>query len=268
MPVHEEVFAPGTPCWADVAVDDVERAEAFYGALFGWSFEHLPEHAGGYGLASLDGHAVAGLGARAPEQAGAPAAWTTYLATADADDTAKRAVAAGGVVFTGPTDLVDVARLAVGADAAGAVYGIWQGKTHLGADLVNEPGALCWAEALSRDYPASLAFYTDVFGYRLREIGEGGYRYSVAMLEGEPDRPVGGIGAIPAAAGPDVPSHWMTYFAVADADAAAERITELSGAVLNPPYDTPFGRLAQVAGPEGETFSIMRLAPAPDGSHG
>ena len=35
MPVHEEAFAPGTPCWADVMVDDLDHARDFYGSLFG-----------------------------------------------------------------------------------------------------------------------------------------------------------------------------------------------------------------------------------------
>ena len=110
---------------------------------------------------------------------------------------------------------------------------------------------------MSRDYDASTRFYSDVIGYRLQEIGEGGVRYSVASLDGE--RAVAGIGAIPAQAPADVPSHWMAHFAVADCDAAAERVTALGGSVMQPPFDTRYGRMALVAGPQGETFSVMQL---------
>jgi hypothetical protein len=54
----------------------------------------------------------------------------------------------------------------------------------------------------------------------------------------------------------------MAHFAVADCDASAERVTTLGGSVMQPPVDTRYGRMALVAGPQGETFSVMQL-PAP-----
>lgn len=268
MPVHEEAFEPGTPCWADVIVDEVDGARAFYAALFSWEFEELPPEAGGYVLAYRDGHVVAGLGPKGPGREEMASSWTCYLATTDADATVALAQRSGGVFFTDPLKVLELARMAIGADAAGAVYGIWEAKTHTGADLVNEAGALCWAESLSRDYPLSLSFYREVFGYRLQEVGGGGFRYSIATLESAPDRPVSGVGAIPVEAPTELPSHWMPYFAVDDCDRAADLVTELGGSVLQPPLDTPNGRVALVAGPQGETFSLMRMNPAPDGSHG
>ena len=137
MPVHEGPFAPGTPCWADVMVDDLDRARDFYGSLFGWTFEDLPPEAGGYVMARKDGHVVAGAMAKNPDDPGQINAWTVYLATDDVDDTAKRARAAGGVFFLEPTNVLRVARIAVGADPAGAAYGLWQAKEHTGTDLVD-----------------------------------------------------------------------------------------------------------------------------------
>ena len=67
MPVHEESFEPGTPCWADVMVDDLDRARDFYGSLFGWTFQDLPAEADGYVMALKDGHAVAGAMAKNPD---------------------------------------------------------------------------------------------------------------------------------------------------------------------------------------------------------
>ena len=52
----------------------------------------------------------------------------------------------------------------------------------------------------------------------------------------------------------------MVYFAVESCDDAAARVVELGGSVVQPPFDTPYGRMALVAGPQGETFSVMRLA--------
>lgn len=262
MPVHEESFAAGTPCWADVMVDDLDRARDFYGHLFGWTFQDLPPEAGGYVMALKDGHAVAGAMATNPDDPSQANAWTVYLATDDVDEAAGRARAAGGVFFLEPMDVLQVGRIAVGADPAGAAYGLWQAREHTGSDLVDEPGALVWAESMSRDYPASKAFYAGVFGYRLEEIGDGdGFSYSVASLD---DTPVAGIGAIPAQAPADVRSHWMPYFAVADCDAAAEEVRRLGGTVLQGPFDSRYGRVALVAGPQGETFSVLQRASVGD----
>ena len=117
--------------------------------------------------------------------------------------------------------MLEVGRIAVGADPAGRGLRPVAGEEHTGTDLVDEPGALCWAESMSRDYDASKGSTPTSSATGCQEIGEGGFRYSVANLDGE--LAVGGIGAIPAQAPADVPSHWMVYFAVADCDAAVRR---------------------------------------------
>jgi predicted enzyme related to lactoylglutathione lyase len=60
-----------------------------------------------------------------------------------------------------------------------------------------------------------------------------------------------------------VPNHWQVYFAVADADATAAKITELGGSILAQPFDTPAGRIAAAADPQGAAFSIIKSAPMP-----
>lgn len=109
---------------------------------------------------------------------------------------------------------------------------------------------------MSRDYDASKAFYAEVFGWQLQEIGDGGFRYSVARVGDE--EPFVGVGAMPEDAPVDDASHWTVYFAVEDCDATVARIPELGGGVPRPPQDSPYGRMAVVAGPEGETFAIMQ----------
>src|SRR6266545_1558965 len=41
-------YAPGVPCWVDLGTPDVEGAEWFYGALFGWTPQPSTPEAGGY----------------------------------------------------------------------------------------------------------------------------------------------------------------------------------------------------------------------------
>lgn len=54
----------------------------------------------------------------------------------------------------------------------------------------------------------------------------------------------------------------MTYFEVADTDAAAALVSELGGRVLRPPREGTAGRLATVTDPEGAVFTIVRSADA------
>jgi predicted enzyme related to lactoylglutathione lyase len=108
MPVHEEPFEPGTPCWADVMLDDLDRGRDFYGALFGWTFEDLPPDAGGYVMARRGGHVVAGAMAKNADDPGQVSVWTVYLATDDVDATADLAAGSGGVFFLGPMDVLEV----------------------------------------------------------------------------------------------------------------------------------------------------------------
>src|SRR4051812_17354454 len=137
---------PGTPSWVDLSTPDVAAAARFYGELLGWdTTEPGPEdETGGYRMFTLRDKQVAGL---APvQQEGQPPAWMTYIASDDADATAKTAGAAGGQVFVPPFDVLDAGRMTVIADPTGAMFGVWQPGRHAGAELANEPGSLCWNE--------------------------------------------------------------------------------------------------------------------------
>lgn len=52
--------------------------------------------------------------------------------------------------------------------------------------------------------------------------------------------------------------HWMAYFEVEDPDAAAERVVDLGGRIVEPPREGLSGRLAVVADPEGAVFTVVR----------
>ena len=50
-------------------------------------------------------------------------------------------------------------------------------------------------------------------------------------------------------------------FAVDDADATAAKATELGGAVIVPPFDAPWVRMAVIADPQGATFIASKFVP-------
>jgi predicted enzyme related to lactoylglutathione lyase len=254
-------YANGTPSWIDIGSPDMDATAAFYGSLFGWTTtEPGPvEETGGYRMFQQDGKNVAGLG---PAQDGQPTVWTTYIAADNADKTAELVKSNGGMVFVEPMDVMDAGRMAIFADPAGAVFGIWQAGLHTGAELVNEPFSLTWNELHSRDLPKAKAFYREVFGIDPAEFPMGdGDPYTIFQVDG---RGVAGAQAIGDDMPADMPSNWLTFFAVDDTDAIAAKATSLGGAVSQEPFDLPgVGRLAVLAGPHGEPFGIIKNEPPP-----
>lgn len=183
-----------------------------------------------------------------------PSVWTTYFAADSADAVAGSVQAAGGAVFMPPFDVMDVGRMFVAADPAGAVFGVWEAKAHTGAGIFNEPGAYCWNDLHTGAYVPSQDFYTRVFGWKYDEIGSEQMPYST--FAGPDGRPMGGIGDSTGQPGSDA-AYWLTWFQVAGTDAAVMKAKELGATILGEPADSPFGRMAIVAGPQGEVFGLI-----------
>jgi uncharacterized protein len=56
-----------------------------------------------------------------------------------------------------------------------------------------------------------------------------------------------------------VPSVWLVYLGVADADATCAQAQELGGKVVEAPVDTPYGRMATLTDPTGTLFKIVQV---------
>ena len=250
-------YQAGVPCWVDLSTKDLEGAKAFYAGLFGWTAEASEDPAaGGYTMFLLDGQAVAGgNGLMAPEQ---PTVWTTYVSVDDADKAAEAVALGGGSVLVAPMDVLDVGRMGLFADPAGAVIAAWQPRAHKGAAVVNEPGSLSWNELLTRDVEGAKAFYPAVFGWGYKASDVADVQYTEWQVG---DRTVGGLMGMDENFPPDLPPHWMVYFAVADCAASAAKVTELGGTVAVPPTTIPVGTFAVCADPQGASFSLIELSP-------
>jgi predicted enzyme related to lactoylglutathione lyase len=233
---------------------DRKRAMEFYRALFGWDFVEGPEETGFYTTALLDGRRVAGVGGPPPGAESMPSLWTTYLAVSDVDKTAEAITEAGGQVLASPMDVLTEGRMAIAADPAGAVFGLWQAGRHSGMEVANIPGTVTWNEGMSHDFEAAKNFYSKVFGYGFDDMSGPDFSYAVLTVGGNI---VGGLGALPADSPAEVPPHWGTYFAVADTDAAVDKVVELGGTVLTPPFDSPHGRIGIVTDNQGTPFRVI-----------
>lgn len=252
MTTRDTTWPEGTPCWVDLAVDDFAKAQAFYSALFGWDIPPGNPDFMGYTSCTKDGRNVAGL---APKMAAdEPSAWTTYLSVADLDATVSKVREHGGQVVSDAMDIADLGRMALAVDPGGAFVGFWQSGLHTGFGLANEPGSVTWNENFSRAWKENRAFYAAVLGWEYDDMSAEGFEYATFKVDGQI---AGGVGQIGENMPADMPAHWNTYFKVADTDAAVAEVERLGGSVLQPPWDTPFGRMAAVADDQGARFMVM-----------
>ncbi|MGV4987291.1 VOC family protein [Streptomyces sp. NPDC001709] len=246
--------APGTPCWVSLMAHGLAATEEFYGELFGWEFQPGPQQLGPYVRALLDGREVAGMGQLPPDRR-LPIAWTPYLASDDVDQTADTVRECGGTVAVGPLDAAEAGRLAIAADPSGAVFGIWQGAGHLSTAITGVPGTPAWNELVTFETESVSKFYATVFGYEREPVVSADFDYVTLHLAGRPVAGLHGMGhGLPRDRGP----HWQTYFEVADAEATVRQVADLGGNVIRQPHDSPHGRVATVADPEGAEFAVIQ----------
>jgi predicted enzyme related to lactoylglutathione lyase len=242
-------YEDGVPSWVDIGTPDPAAAVSFYGALFGWESQDMGEETGHYTIVSKSGKQVAAIsGAQDP----GPPRWTTYINVADIDAVAAKAEAAGGKVIVAPMDVMTAGRMAVFSDTTGATVAAWQPRDHLGAQLVNEPGAFIWSELATSDLAKSKAFYSAAFGW-----GWGGSdEYAEAQVAG---RTVGGVMPRPPDLPAEMPDSWTVYFGSADVDGDAQKATDAGATVVVEPTDIPdTGRFAVVVDPQGAVFGLFK----------
>ena len=257
MPKKTE-YEQGTPSWVDLQTTDQAAGKEFYASLLGWSYDDRPMPQGGtYSMALLNGETVAAIAPMPPgAPEGMPPMWNTYIAVDDIAATVEKVGPAGGQVLMPAMAVGDAGTMAFVADPTGAVVGLWQANQHIGATLVNEPGAIIWNELITDKPESALAFYEAVLGVGTATMEMGpGQTYHLLKVG---DTEVGGCMEPPM---PGVPNHWHVYFAVPDADATAAQASSAGGQVAVEPFDIPtVGRSAVLTDPQGAMFSVLTPA--------
>ena len=252
-------YAPGSFCWFELGTSDAESAKRFYTELFGWTTNDAP--AGPdmiYTMLQRDGKDVGALYQLTEQHKsqGVPPHWMTYISVANADEGAAKAKELAGTIAMDPFDVMDVGRMALIQDPTGAMFAIWQARTHKGAQLKDEPNTLCWNELATRDTAKAGEFYTKLFGWDTKVSDMGPMKYTEFINKGAH---IGGMLPIAPEWG-DVPPHWLGYIAVEDCDATANKAQALGAEIKSPPMDIPnAGRFAVIQDPQGAVFAIIKL---------
>jgi predicted enzyme related to lactoylglutathione lyase len=120
-----EGASEGVFVWDELGTTDVDSAQRFYEAVFGWTTKDMGEEYGGYRIFSRGEEQVAGLMANPKPEI--PAMWTPYVGVDDTDATCKKATELGAQVLVEPMDIPNIGRFAILKDAQGAVFGIIKG---------------------------------------------------------------------------------------------------------------------------------------------
>jgi predicted enzyme related to lactoylglutathione lyase len=246
-------YAPGTFSWTDLTTTDQDAAKAFYGGLFGWEAEDMPVGEGVYySMQRVDGKDVAAISPQPQQQrdAGVPPTWNSYISVENVDAAADRAKELGAIVHAPPFDVLDAGRMAVIQDPQGAHFLLWQPNRHIGAALVNAPGAFSWNELASPDLDASKAFYSSLFGWSVEPF-EGGPQPYLTIKNGD-----GNNGGIRELDSPGPPPHWLVYFAIDDIDEGLAKVEQLGGTKHAGPIDIGVAKIAVVADPQGAIFAL------------
>lgn len=257
---------PGMFNWVDLMTTDAEGAKSFYAQLLGCETRDNPVGDGSvYTMLTKNGKNVAGLFQMTPDmtEQGMRPCWNAYVAVASVDDAAKKAAELGGVVAVPPMDVLEAGRMASVIDPSGGALGLWEAKTHIGADLIAEPGAFCWAELYTNDTAAAAAFYTGLFGWERQEmqgVGDTHYADSVYHMFTSGGAPAGGMLQIRPEWG-EMPSNWTVYLMVENLDAAFEQVKSTGGNVEMGAMTVPgIGLIGLVSDPQHAYVMLMQPA--------
>lgn len=124
----------------------------------------------------------------------------------------------------------------------------------------NKPpqGTFVWNELVTLDVPAAEKFYTELIGWKAKDSGMPGMKYSMFSLG---DKSAAGLMEMPADAKKGgVPSHWMTYIHVDDVDASASKARKLGATIIHGPQDVPeVGRFCIIQDPTGAVVSLITM---------
>ncbi|MCY4447957.1 MAG: VOC family protein [Chloroflexi bacterium] len=251
---------PGMFNWVDLMTTDVESAKEFYSQLLGCETVDNPVSDDFvYTLFSRNGKNIAGLSPMMPDmlEQGVPPHWNSYVAVVNVEEAAAKAARLGGTMIMPPMDVMEFGRMTSIIDPTGAVLNLWEAKAHIGADLIGEAGAFCWAELYTHDTEAASKFYAGLFGWAVEQVpGAGGMPYNLFTSGGAP---AAGMLAIQPIWG-EVPPNWTVYFAVENLDAALEKVQAMGGSMQIQPMSIPgIGRISLITDPQHVYVMLIEL---------
>jgi predicted enzyme related to lactoylglutathione lyase len=247
-------YTHGRVVWRELVTQDAARARAFYGAVFGWTFEELSVEGGvPYTLIFMGGKRIAGLFQPAASTPG-PSQWLSYVSVPDVDAVAKAAVSQGGKVVRGPGDIPGIGRFVLLRDFAGAHFVAYRDAQGDPAVEPPKPGEFYWETLGTPNATRAKTFYGKLFGWTALK-GRGG---STPVFTTD-DTMKGQVADIQETK--EFTPSWMPQLVVEKLVPTCDRVSELGGEVPAPLIAVPgVGRVAVVEDPMGAPLALFEAS--------
>lgn len=246
--------------WYELVTTDPQKAESFYGDVFGWNTRDAGNPDMRYTLLSSNGADVGGVMKLPPEacDAGGKPGWIGYVGVDDVDAAAAKLVQDGGTIRRPPEDIPGVGRFAVAADPQGAVFCLFTGPSDGTSEARSmKTGHVGWNELHSNDWKSGFDFYEKQFGWRKSEAIDMGPMGTYQIFNAGQDD-LGGMMDDKEFPHPA----WLYYVSVADIDATLDRVTANGGKILYGPGEVPGGMwIINALDPQGAMFAAVGPRP-------
>lgn len=253
----------GKIVWHDLITDTPAESRRFYEELFGWEFEGMGNVLGfgaddAYTLIRNDGRMIGGMidANRLRNSQEDISQWVTVMSVGDVDSAVATVESGGGTVFTPPTDLESRGRIAVVADAEGAILALLKTRDGDPADRDPDYGDFLWDELWTTDVDKATGFYHRVAGLQPEDYDDDDdAREEPYRLLKQAGRPRVGIMLNPF---DGVKPVWVNYLRVSDPAAITARVESLGGRVLIDAHARDIGgEVAFIAGPSGAGIALQ-----------
>ena len=250
------VDQPARFAWYELLTTDVEAASAFYGQVVGWGAKDESTEDLVYTVLTAGEVPVGGL-MDLPEEGrrlGATPRWLGYVAVDDIDDTAAQIRRRGGAVMLPPTDS-NIGRVSVVADPQMANFALVSGLTYGQPQStgLDEMGRVGWHELLAQDRNKIFDFYGELFGWQ-KDPGETDPADFYQLFSSAGQTLGGMLTKLPSVPQPC----WLYYFNVDDIGAAAKRVNDGGGRMLQGPIELSDNCwIARCVDPQGALFALQ-----------
>jgi predicted enzyme related to lactoylglutathione lyase len=114
----------GAFSWNELQTTDVPAAREFYGKLFGWKIQDMPNAEMPYAVVNAGDAGIGGIMKIPKEAKGMPPHWGAYVTVKNVDELVARVSGLGGKLVIPPQDIPTVGRFAVIQDPQGAVLSV------------------------------------------------------------------------------------------------------------------------------------------------
>ena len=253
----------GKIVWHDLITDDPEASARFYGELFGWEFDQVGGEYGlgddsAYTLIRNNGRLIGGMvNENKLQRSEDLSQWIVLMSVSDIQSAIIKLEAAGGIVYTPPTELESRGWLAVVSDPQGAILALVQTANGDPIDRKPRVGDFLWNEVWTDDVTSATNFYGHLAAYNKETtVLDDDFTYKIL---GAQNRPRIGVVQHPV---PDMDPVWVSYIRVEDPDPLLERVEELGGTVLLETRERAAGgKVALIQGPSGAGIALQTWDP-------